>query len=357
MTIAHLVIGGDVAGGQLVALTLARAASARGDRVVFLVAGTRAVHGDGRARGDGRSPRRRLAHASTSCGALRLARLLRRVACGRPAHTHGSRGERLSRVAGRLAGVAVVSHIHIENHFRRNRLARAVHSALDNGSARLAARVLAVSADTRDSLVAQGYPPRLVEVVHNGIDVGAASGGRADGLRAELDIPAGAPLFGEIARLCDVKGQRELIEATALVPGVHVALVGRRPRAGRRIPRTARRRWRASETSPIVCTSSATAPTPGRCSTSSTRSSCRRGSRACPSSVLEAMAHAKPVIATPVGGTAELVVEGETGLLVPPRDPAALAEAIRVLVADPECARTLGRAGANAPSASSPKRR
>ena len=82
----------------------------------------------------------------------------------------------LSRVAGRLAGVPVVSHIHIENHFRPNRLARSVHAALDNGTARLAARVVAVSASTTRSLVAQGYPPRLVEVVHNGIDVEAAAG-------------------------------------------------------------------------------------------------------------------------------------------------------------------------------------
>ena len=58
--------------------------------------------------------------------------------------------------------------------------------------------------------------------------------------------------------------------------------------------------------------------------------------------VLEAMAHAKPVIATPVGGTAELVADGETGLLVPPRDPERLAEAIRSLAADPELRRRLG---------------
>jgi glycosyltransferase involved in cell wall biosynthesis len=61
--------------------------------------------------------------------------------------------------------------------------------------------------------------------------------------------------------------------------------------------------------------------------------------------VLEAMAQRKPVVATPVGGTPELVAEGETGLLVPPRDPEALARAIRELVDDPERARRLGEAG------------
>src|SRR4051812_1962026 len=217
MTIAHLVIGGDIAGGQLIALAFARAARRRGDRVVFLSPArgpfTELVEREGMD-----VQLVDLSRTFRIAGAWRLARLLRRNRVD-VLHTHTALAANvLSRVAGRLAGVAVVSHIHIENHFRRNRLARAVHSALDNGSARLAARVLAVSAHTRDSLVAQGYPPRLVEVVHNGIDVGAVSRGGGDDLRAELDIPAGAPLVGEIARLCDVKGQRELIEATALVP-------------------------------------------------------------------------------------------------------------------------------------------
>jgi glycosyltransferase involved in cell wall biosynthesis len=61
--------------------------------------------------------------------------------------------------------------------------------------------------------------------------------------------------------------------------------------------------------------------------------------------VLEAMAHGRPVVATPVGGTPELLVDGETGLLVPPRDPQALAAALRRVLEDPELAARLGRAG------------
>ena len=61
--------------------------------------------------------------------------------------------------------------------------------------------------------------------------------------------------------------------------------------------------------------------------------------------LLEAMAHRRPVIATPVGGTPEVVVDGETGLLVPPRDPAALAGAIRRLVTEPHTAVHMGEAG------------
>ena len=60
--------------------------------------------------------------------------------------------------------------------------------------------------------------------------------------------------------------------------------------------------------------------------------------------LLEAMAHGRPVVATPVGGTPELVTDGETGLLVPPRDPEALAAALRRVLDDPDLARRLGTA-------------
>jgi glycosyltransferase involved in cell wall biosynthesis len=60
---------------------------------------------------------------------------------------------------------------------------------------------------------------------------------------------------------------------------------------------------------------------------------------------LEAMACGVPVVATAVGGQIDSVVHGETGLHVPPRDPAALAAALRSLLAEPARARELGRAG------------
>jgi glycosyltransferase involved in cell wall biosynthesis len=64
-----------------------------------------------------------------------------------------------------------------------------------------------------------------------------------------------------------------------------------------------------------------------------------------PLAVLEAMAAEKPVVATAVGGTDEAIVDGETGVLVPPGDSAALAEAIRGLLGDPSRAARLARAG------------
>ncbi len=60
---------------------------------------------------------------------------------------------------------------------------------------------------------------------------------------------------------------------------------------------------------------------------------------------LEAMACERPVVASAVGGIKEVVVPGETGLLVPPADPPALAEALRKVLADPDAAREMGRKG------------
>jgi glycosyltransferase involved in cell wall biosynthesis len=64
-----------------------------------------------------------------------------------------------------------------------------------------------------------------------------------------------------------------------------------------------------------------------------------------PNSLIEAMAASLPVVATAVGGSVELVVEGTSGHLVPPHRPEALAERLAGLLRDPERARAMGAAG------------
>ena len=62
-------------------------------------------------------------------------------------------------------------------------------------------------------------------------------------------------------------------------------------------------------------------------------------------SAMEAMALGKPVVGTAVGGVPEVVADGDTGLLVPPGEPEALAEAVGALLADRERAQTMGDRG------------
>jgi glycosyltransferase involved in cell wall biosynthesis len=66
---------------------------------------------------------------------------------------------------------------------------------------------------------------------------------------------------------------------------------------------------------------------------------------ACPTVIIEAMQAGLPVVATAMGGIPDLVVEGQTGRLVPPGDASALAAAIESLLADPAAVARLGQAG------------
>ncbi len=61
--------------------------------------------------------------------------------------------------------------------------------------------------------------------------------------------------------------------------------------------------------------------------------------------LLEAMAVGRPVVATDVGGNPEVVVDGETGLIVPPGDPHQLAASVQKLLESPEMAAEMGAAG------------
>lgn len=66
-----------------------------------------------------------------------------------------------------------------------------------------------------------------------------------------------------------------------------------------------------------------------------------------PNNILEAMCIGLPVVATAVGGVSEMVVDGQTGLLVPPEDPEAMARALHLLAHDPERRTAMGEAGRN----------
>jgi glycosyltransferase involved in cell wall biosynthesis len=337
MKVAHLLIGGDVAGGQLVALQLARALRARGDDALFVTPARGAFTKLAEAEGF-RARRADVARLHRVRGMLALSQLLHdehvdllHTHTLAAANTHG-------RLAAQLARVRVVSHLHIENSFRA--ATRPLLRGADNRTARRCKALIAVSEDTRRAYERQGYP-RRIEVIYNGVELG----GRArSGLRAELGIPDGAPLVGEIGRLCDVKGQKELIQALADVPTARVVLVGADVEQNgdfrQELERTAERlgvRDRVVFTGPREDARDVLAEVDVVALPSWTEG--------LPLVVLEAMAQRRPVVATPVGGTPEVVVDGETGVLVPPRDPGALAAALRRLLDDADLRRRMGDAG------------
>jgi glycosyltransferase involved in cell wall biosynthesis len=333
--IVHLLIGGDAAGGQVVALQLARAARARGDDVELVVPAPGPLSTDAAREG--------LTHHVADVNRLHraggAARLRRIVRGADVLHTHTlASANVVARLVGRSAGVAVLSHLHIENHFRPS--TEPVLRRLDNSTARLA-RLVAVSEHTRRAYERQGYPADRIEVVYNGVDEPPAAHA---GVRDELGIPTGAPLIGEIGRLCDVKGQGDLISALADVPDARLVLVGEDLEQGGAFRAKLERDAEAIGVRDRVVF---TGYRPDARALVAELDVLALPSRTegLPLVVLEAMASARPEVATPVGGTPELVADGETGVRVPPRDPAALAAALRRLLADSELRRRLGEAG------------
>ena len=330
MRIVHLVIGGDVAGGQLVALRLARAARARGDEVAF-VAPERGPFTELAAREGFAVEILPLRRSFQLAAAWRLAQLLRRRRVD-VLHTHTlASANVLSRLAAAAARVPLVSHLHIENHFRP--ATRWLLARLDSVTARLAARLVAVSEDTKRAYERQGYPRGRIEVVYNGVDL------PANGEYRRND-PA---RIGEVARLCDVKGQRELLHALARLPEARLVLAGRDlerggafkdelERESERLGIRERVEFGFFEDVPALLETLDVVALPS-------------WTEGLPLVLLEAMARGRPVVATPVGGTPELVTDGETGLLVPPRDSEALAAALQRVLDDPDLARRLGEAG------------
>ena len=330
MKVVHLVIGGDVAGGQAVALRLARAVRERGGDAAF-VAPERGPFTQ-RAEREGYDVHVvDLRRAFRLDGALRLVRVLRRERAS-VLHTHTlAAANALSRLAGRLAAVPVVSHLHIENHFRAS--TRPVLASLDSATARWAAALLAVSEDTKRAYEQQGYPSGRIEVIHNGVDL------PPNGVPRQND----PPVIGEIARLCDVKGQRELIRALAQVPGARLVLAGRDLEQGGAFEdELAAEAERAGVADRVDL---GFRDDVGALLDELDVFALPSWTEGLPMTVLEAMAHGRAVVATPVGGTPEVVADGETGLLVPPRDPDALADALRRLLDDPDLRRRMGEAG------------
>lgn len=273
--------------------------------------------------------------------AVRLARFLRteRVSI---VHCHDQYSNVFTTLSARLAGVpAVLASKRWLHSSARYRIVNGI-------GFRAATRVLANSDMVAESLVHDDHlAKRRIAVIPNFVDdeafVPPSSGERAAWVR-ELRLEHATPIIGIVASLLPIKDHATLFRATHILarrrPGLGLVVVGSGPMLDE-LQTLATQLGIASN----VRFAGLRPQTPSfhHLFDVSVLSSVSEGF---PNSLLEAMAAARPIVATAVGGVRDAVRDGENGLLVPPGDPERLATAIAALIEDPERAAAMGRAGA-----------
>jgi glycosyltransferase involved in cell wall biosynthesis len=196
-----------------------------------------------------------------------------------------------------------------------------------------AAAVVSNSAYYRDHYARLGLDARKIRVIPSAVAPAAPASGAK--LRAQFGIRDDEVLVTVVARLVARKGHEELIRAGA---GLKLLFVGDGPQRSVLEGRGALLAGPRRDIPEILAASDIVALA-------------SRFGEGCPNAVLEAMAAGKPVVATRCGGTPEVVVDGKTGILVPPEDVDALAAALRTLAADPAKRLAMGAAGRDRASA------
>jgi glycosyltransferase involved in cell wall biosynthesis len=270
-------------------------------------------------------------------------------------HTHGGVAGLYGRLAARRAGVKAVVHTLHGIHYLHyaNPAARLAYVLLERYCSRRTDAVVLVSqADLDEAGRRRLAPAAKLKLVRNGIDLGAIGSEsfaeRVESIRLHLNVDG--PIVGTVARLHRQKGLIHLLRAVPAIleehPAARVLVAGggelepelraevKRLRLDRRFAMLGARPdalelmflfdvfvlpslW---EGLPLV--------------------------------LIEAASLGKPIVATDIGGTREIIADGETGLLVPPADPDALAGAVNRLLSDRALA---ARLAANAKSTIPPR--
>ena len=353
-SIVHILTKLELGGAQQTALALAAHQAAAGHRVAF-VAGIEGalVPALRQMRGVEAVLLPELIHPislwSDRVCVLRLAADLR---ARRPdiVHTHSSKAGILGREAARRAGVRGVVHTAYGWSFHQfqNPVAGALFRFLERRAARTTSRLVAVSDAVRNQGIeaAVGRPDQYTTIL-NAVDLGRFLSIRpARGtvpIREKLGLPDGAPIVAMIGNFKKQKAPEDFVAVAARVAGraqgAHFVFVGDGVRRSEIEERAASSGfadrihfvgWRGdvdeilAETSVVLQTSLW---------------------EGLPMSVLQAMAAARPVVATEVDGTKEAVSDGTTGFLCPPRDIAKLSDRVLSLLEDVGLARQMGEAG------------
>jgi len=240
-------------------------------------------------------------------------------------------------LAARACGIGELVHIYSSYEdgapYRKHWLGRARHAV----------------APSRDSLeraaAAIGGFAGRAEVVYNGVDVACIEAAAAAPATL-VPKPGRGPVVGMVANLDRRKNPLDLVEATARLvprfPTLEVLLVGAFPDAEYRDVVLGRARTLGGEAH-ITVTGFQASPFPLVNACDVVALPTRRDPF--PIALLEAMALRKPVVSTAVGGVPEMIVDGETGFVVPPGDVDALTARLDTLLRDRERRRVMGEAG------------
>ena len=271
----------------------------------------------------------------------RLARLLRRERVS-ILHAHCFDPTFIGLIAARLAGVSFVFTRHHSDH--NIRLGKKWHTAIDSWCARLSDHVIAVSEITRQIMVdVERVPSNRISVVYNGMEpLPKPTPESVARVRQELGV-GNRHVCLVLARLHEEKGHRFLFDAipsiTSGVGAVDFLLAGDGPHreqleaqvVTRGLQGSVRFLGRRNDVPELISLSNVVVLPSLAESFGFT--------------LLEAMSLGKAVVGSTAGGIPEVVEDGETGLLVPPGDDKALAEAICRILMNPERSSAMGERG------------
>jgi glycosyltransferase involved in cell wall biosynthesis len=275
----------------------------------------------------------RMRNAADVAAFVRLRRLIRDRDVS-VVHTHSSVDSWLAGVAAKSLGRPVVRSRHVSIPIRRRR-------ALVY---RLADRIITSGEGVRAIVIAAGIAPERVVTISAGVDdeqFHPGVSGRS--VRDELGL-GDAPVVGLVANVRGSKGHNVFLEAARAVlaskPDARFLIVG----DGVGFEEVARR-VRALGLDPSVRLTGFRRDVPEVMAALDVLALPSIRSEAIPQVIPQALAVGTPVVASTVGGSPELIRDGENGRLVPPGDARALADAILALLGEPARARAMARAG------------
>jgi glycosyltransferase involved in cell wall biosynthesis len=261
-------------------------------------------------------------------------------------HTHGNGPGLYGRLAARWNGVPTIHTFHRVHDSANSLLGRRIRLALERGLSRSTHTVINVSASQHAEAVGlRLFRPEQGMVIVNGVDRDEIERRIVQSTirRETLGLTSDDVVIGNVSRFDPIKQIERLVEIVQLLkprlPHLSLVMVGD-GQEGERIRRLV---FEKDLQRSVIFTGSL--PNASHMYPVFDVYIAASRKEGLPLSLVEAMAAGLPVVATDVPGHRDVVVHGETGMLVPPGDTGALAEAVASLVSDPARRKAMGESG------------